>query len=54
MADKNGWAAAVGSPGGASKLGPKHSKRSTRGKKHQTAKGMVKSSSRHVRKASGR
>jgi hypothetical protein len=41
MADKNGWAAAVGSPGGASKLGGKHSGRGTKSKKHRTSKGMV-------------
>ena len=41
MADKNGWAAAVGSPGGASKLGAAHGKKSTRSKKHRTSRGMV-------------
>jgi hypothetical protein len=41
MADKNGWAAAVGSPGGASKLSPAHGRKSTKGKKHRTSKGMV-------------
>ena len=50
MADKNGWAAAVGGPGGASKLGAKHGRKSTRGKKHRTAKGMVgRKTTRHAR-----
>jgi hypothetical protein len=47
MADKNGWAGVVGSPGGASKLGPAHGKKSTRGKKRKTSKGMV---GRHKRR----
>ena len=46
MADKNGWAAAVGGPGGKSKLGSKHSGRSTKAKKHR---GHIRSSNRKSR-----
>ena len=50
MADKNGWAGVVGSPGGASKLGAKHGRKATRSKKHRTAKGMVgRKTTRHAR-----
>jgi hypothetical protein len=43
MADKNGWAAAVGSGrGGKKKLRGKHGNQRTTGKKHKTARGMVR------------
>lgn len=47
MADKNGWAAAVGSPGGKSRLASQHPGRSTKSKKHRTSKGMV---ARHTKR----
>jgi hypothetical protein len=50
MANNYGWAGVVGSPGGASKLGAKHGRKATRGKKHRTSKGMVgRKTTRHAR-----
>ena len=46
MADKTGWAAAVGGPGGKSKLRGKHAGRSTKAKKHR---GRIRQTKRTAR-----